>query len=66
MQKTKSWRKISKIGKIVQKRWGQIFKKFDLDVQLRLPSLSSFVFKSEKHQVCNIHNSRNVKEKYPS
>ena len=51
MQKTKSWRKISKIGKIVQKRWGQIFKKFDLDVSIRgLPSLSSFVFKSEKHQ----------------
>ena len=51
MQKTKSWEKITKIGKIVQKRWSQIFKKFDLDVSIRgLPSLSSFVFKSEKHQ----------------
>ena len=51
MQKTQSWKKITKIGKLVQKRWAKMFMKYNLDASINgIPSLSSFTFKSDNHQ----------------
>ena len=51
MQKTQSWKKITKIGKLVQKRWAKMFTKYNLDASINgIPSLSSFTFKSDNHQ----------------
>ena len=45
MEKNKTWKKITKIGKKIQKRWRDLFKKEKLDVKINgIPSLANFTF----------------------
>ena len=50
MKKKRSWEKITKIGKKIQKRWKILFKKHKISVEVKgIPTLASFVFKNN-HQ----------------
>ena len=50
MKNKKSWVKITKIGKNIQKRWRALFKKYNILVDIKgIPTLTSFVFKNN-HQ----------------
>ena len=45
MEKNKTWTKITKIGKKIQKRWRDLFKKEKLDVKINgIPCLANFTF----------------------
>jgi glutamate-1-semialdehyde aminotransferase len=50
MYKTKSWKLISKIGKIIKRRWKNISKKTKVNIKIQgLDSMPNFVFLSKHH-----------------
>lgn len=50
MEKKRTWKKITRIGNKIQKRWKKIFQKEKLDVKINgIPSLANFTF-SNNHQ----------------
>ena len=45
MSDVKSWEKITKIGKYIQKTWDQLFKRYKINAKINgIPALSSFTF----------------------
>ena len=51
MKNIKSWQTINKVGAKIKKRWKQLFKHYNLKVNINgIPSLLNFVFESKKHQ----------------
>ena len=51
MKNIKSWQTINKVGNKIKKRWKQLFKHYNLKVNINgIPSLLNFVFESKKHQ----------------
>tara|TARA_Y100000590_G_C15696621_1_gene1005363 strand:+ start:66 stop:2246 length:2181 start_codon:yes stop_codon:yes gene_type:complete len=51
MDKCKSWKIITHIGKKIQKRWEEIFDFYNIDVSIGgIPGLSNFIFNSKNHQ----------------
>ena len=51
MKNTKSWQTINKVGNKIKKRWWQLFKYYNLKVNINgIPSLLNFVFESKNHQ----------------
>ncbi len=51
MEKTKSWKKIIKLGKYINKEWIKLRKKYDLDFNIKgIESMTSFVFKKNHLQ----------------
>ena len=52
MDKEKSWKKITKIGKSIMLNWKKIAKKHKLKIKVRgIPALCSFTFLSKNHNV---------------
>ena len=50
MQQTKSWFKISKIGKKIKRFWMKLSKKYNLEIEISgLNSMPMFKFKSHNH-----------------
>ncbi len=48
MKRLKSWKKITKIGKIIKKEWKKIFNKYSIDYEIKgLESIISFEFKKK-------------------
>ena len=51
MEKNKTWKKITKIGKKIQKNWKNLANDNGLKIKINgIPSLTNFVFQSTKHQ----------------
>ena len=51
MKNIKSWQTINKVGAKIRKRWSQLFKHYNLKVNINgIPSLLNFIFESKKHQ----------------
>jgi glutamate-1-semialdehyde 2,1-aminomutase len=51
MEKTKSWKKITKTGQFVKLEWKKLALKYNLKIKINgIPALSSFVFQSNNHQ----------------
>ncbi len=51
MEKTKSWKKIIKLGKYINKEWIKLRKKYNLDFNIKgIESMTSFVFKKNHLQ----------------
>ena len=51
MKSIKSWQTINKVGAKIKKNWEQLFKHYNLKVNINgIPSLLNFVFESKNHQ----------------
>ena len=51
MKSIKSWQKINKVGAKIKKNWEQLFKHYNLKVNINgIPSLLNFIFESKNHQ----------------
>ncbi len=49
MEKERSWEKITKSGKLIQKKWKEIAEKYNVDIDIKgIPALSTFSFNHPK------------------
>ena len=52
MKEINSWERITSIGKVIQKGWGELSTKHNIPLELNgIPALASFNFKDENHSI---------------